>query len=96
MFKFRRLVCYFFCGLTLIYHNNPVYAQIDISYIDKQIKESKTFEFDYYGNYDYLKNVADGKGISNLNNKLALNRNIEKIRWGNWQNVNFEISPLQQ
>jgi len=67
-------------------------AQIDISYIDRQIQESKTFEFDYYGNYDYLKNVADHKGISNWNNKLRFNRNIEKKYSGNWQKVDFEIA----
>ncbi|MBN1292045.1 MAG: hypothetical protein JXB48_09430 [Candidatus Latescibacteria bacterium] len=72
--------------------NNQVCSQIDISYIDRQIKESKTFEFDYYGNYDYLKNAADSRGVANLNNKLMLNRNIEKTHWGNWQNVNFEIA----
>ncbi len=67
-------------------------AQIDIHYIDRQIQESKTFEFDYYGNYDYLKNVTDSKGISNWNNKLRFNRNIEKKFSGNWQKVNFEVA----
>ncbi len=78
--------------IFLLQTNRNIFAQIDISYIDKQIKESKTFEFDYYGNYDYLKNVAAGKGISNFNNKLAFNRNIENIKSGNWQIVNFEIA----
>ena len=87
----KKIIFSLFIGI-LFQHAAQLNAQIDISYIDKQIKESKTFEFDYYGNYDYLKNVADGHGISNFNNRLLFNRNIENIHSGNWQNVNFEIA----
>ncbi len=70
----------------------PAGAQLDISYIDRPISKSKTFEFDYYGNYDYLKNITDTKGSSNWNNKLVFNRTIENVYSGNWQKVNFELA----
>lgn len=70
----------------------PSFAQMDISYIDRKISESKTFEFDYYGTYDYMKNITDANGVSNWNNRLAFNRNIENVFSGNWQQINFDIT----
>ncbi|MHB9028041.1 MAG: hypothetical protein ACYC9O_04690 [Candidatus Latescibacterota bacterium] len=70
----------------------PAAAQMDISYIDRKISKSKTFEFDYYGTYDYLKSVTDRNGTSNWNNRLMFNRNIENTYSGNWQQFNFEIA----
>lgn len=67
-------------------------AQIDISYVDRQIKESRTLEFDYYSNFDYLRNAGSSGGMSNWNNRLVFNRNVEKTWMGNWQKVKFEVA----
>ncbi len=69
----------------------PAAAQLNISYVDYELKESKTLEFDYYGSYDFLKKYSDVHGRSTLNNKLVLNRDIEHTSWGNWQKARFEI-----
>lgn len=70
----------------------PVLSQLDISYVDRTIRQSKTFLFDYYGNFDYLKSIVDAHGTTNWNNKLVFNRTIEKGYQGNWQIVNFELT----
>ena len=54
------IICSIFMGTA-----RPVCAQLDISYVDRTIKQSKTFLFDYYGNFDYLKNIVDAHGTSN-------------------------------
>ncbi len=92
MHRFSRLTMPALAFASFLLAAAPVSAQMDISYIDRKISQSKTFEFDYYGTYDYLKSVTDAHGTSNWNNRLVFNRNIENVYSGNWQQVNFDVT----